>query len=345
MNINIKLLYYLAPSLVIGFLTSLVWVTLLTLVISAIFALLFSNIIIVQKLKQRRVLLNMILIIGVAFFSILIRVLVFIVCEISSYSMENTLFEGDKIFVSKLRYGPKLPQSLEEIPWINIFPFSKKKQVSTSNPNLNQYRRLKGLSTIKRGDVVVLSYPNINRNSELYIKRCFAIPTDTIKIINGFLALNYAGYSKVTDINANTSSIMEDTINRFKTSNQYLVIPQNKHFSWVVGKFEYLIVPKKGMTINLDYQNFVIYNKIIQDYEMKKIEYFDSTVYINDINSRTYTFQNNYYFVIGDNHLSSIDSRSFGFQPEFNIEGFASLIIFSNNGTKIRWSRVLKKII
>jgi signal peptidase I len=42
----------------------------------------------------------------------------------------------------------------------------------------------------------------------------------------------------------------------------------------------------------------------------------------------SYTFENNYYFVSGDNRYSSVDSRYFGYIPENHIIGKVDLLLY-----------------
>jgi signal peptidase I len=51
---------------------------------------------------------------------VIIRVFLFEVYTIQSDSMEDTIISGDKILLNKLTYGPLLPVSPIEIPWVNI---------------------------------------------------------------------------------------------------------------------------------------------------------------------------------------------------------------------------------
>jgi signal peptidase I len=58
----------------------------------------------------------------------------------------------------------------------------------------------------------------------------------------------------------------------------------------------------------------------------------------------SYTFRNNYYFMLGDNRHDSRDSRYWGFVPEKNIIGKAVMILFSNGNDGLRWNRFFRKI-
>ncbi len=168
--------------------------------------------------------------------------------KIPTGSMEKTLLKGDHLFVSKLTYGPRIPQTPLHFPFAqNTMPLTQK-----TNSYLTwiqwPYKRLEGLRDIERndivvfnfpaGDTVVLGYTNMSYESILrdkaidmtkqdvregesikskqyyfrlareyvkdnfdiavrpvdrrdnYIKRCVALPGDTLKIINTQVYIN-----------------------------------------------------------------------------------------------------------------------------------------------------------
>lgn len=118
-------------------------------------------------------------------FSILVRVFLFEIYSIPSSSMENTLFPGDKIIVSKLKYGPKMPGSPFEIPWINLFFYLNAHARERIDEPWWDGKRLNGTKKVERGDVVVFKFPD--DKTEHFIKRCIALPGDTLRIINGLI--------------------------------------------------------------------------------------------------------------------------------------------------------------
>ena len=102
--------------------------------------------------------------------------------------MANTLFPGDKILVSKLNYGAKLPRSPFEIPWLNVLFYLNKKARAKVDTTWWKYRRLPGFSEVNRGDVIVFDFPGDHKDA--FIKRCVALPGDTFQIIDSDVFIN-----------------------------------------------------------------------------------------------------------------------------------------------------------
>jgi len=125
-----------------------------------------------------------------AFISIAIftRLFVFEVYNVPSESMEDALFPGDLIIVSKLNYGPKMPQSPVEIPWINLLFYFNKTALAKSDSVWWPYKRLSGFSKISQGDVVVFN--SVENRKEFLVKRCIGLPGNSLQIINGEVNIN-----------------------------------------------------------------------------------------------------------------------------------------------------------
>lgn len=112
---------------------------------------------------------------------------------IPTSSMERTLLAGDFIFVIKLTYGPRIPVTPLSVPLIhNTIPLLGVKSY-LDWPQL-PYVRVPGFKKVERGDVVVFNYPMederpVDRRTH-YIKRCVALPGDTLQIIDGKVFVN-----------------------------------------------------------------------------------------------------------------------------------------------------------
>ena len=89
----------------------------------------------------------------------LIHLFVFQMYVIPTSSMEHSLLVGDYLYVSKVTYGPKMPNTPVAFPFVHhTMPFSTTKK-SFSECVKWPYNRLKGLRAIERGDVVVFNFP------------------------------------------------------------------------------------------------------------------------------------------------------------------------------------------
>ena len=130
----------------------------------------------------------------------------------------------------------------------------------------------------------------------------------------------------------------------------YSVFPHDPRYRWNKDNFGPLTIPAKGVTVTLNDSTIVLYSKIIRNYENNELEIKDGKIYINGKETTSYTFQQDYFFMMGDNRHNSLDSRFWGFVPHDHIVGKASFVWFSVDkfkdlgDRKIRWDRMFKKI-
>ncbi len=129
-----------------------------------------------------------------------------------------------------------------------------------------------------------------------------------------------------------------------------IIYPDVNKFAWSGDFYGPLVIPKEGMTIQVNDENLTKYGKMILRYDHNgdaKIE--NGKLLIDGKELTEYTFNQNYYFMMGDNRHNSLDSRYWGFVPEDHIVGKAFFIWLSldQNASffnKIRWSRFFKLI-
>jgi signal peptidase I len=115
------------------------------------------------------------------------------------------------------------------------------------------------------------------------------------------------------------------------------------NFPYTLDNFGPINIPKKGETLHLTAQNIALYRRLITVYEHNTLEEANGKFIINGKETTTYTTIYNYYWMMGDNRHRSQDSRFWGFVPETNVVGKASLIWFSfDNGP--RWKRLFNSI-
>lgn len=109
-------------------------------------------------------------------------------------SMEKSLLVGDFLFVSKVSYGARIPNTPLS------FPFAHHTLPVVGGKSYLEwikigYHRLPGFGHVKKGDCVVFNWPAENEGrpvdkKENYIKRCVGEPGDTLMISDREVYIN-----------------------------------------------------------------------------------------------------------------------------------------------------------
>lgn len=134
----------------------------------------------------------------------------------------------------------------------------------------------------------------------------------------------------------------------FEHTRDLFTVSQTGSFAWNEDNFGPLWIPKAGETVAINTDNLPLYDRIIKNYEHNSLEVKDGNIYINGVVADTYTFKQDYYFMIGDNRHNSADSRFWGFVPEDHVVGTPLFIWLSINkdkvsiAKKIRFNRLFK---
>ena len=161
--------------------------------------------------------------------ALIIRTFLFEAYTIPSSSMEKSLLVGDYLVVSKIGYGPRVPNTPLAFPFVHhTLPWSKTAKSYIEKPQL-PYKRLPGTTDIKRNDPIVFNFPAGDTVSEVYqsnvtfyqlcryfgrdkvmsnkkqfgniitrpvdkrenyVKRLIGMPGDTLQIIDGIVYIN-----------------------------------------------------------------------------------------------------------------------------------------------------------
>ena len=353
--------------------------------------------------------------------------------KIPSSSMESSLYTGDHLFVSKLAYGPKMPQTPLTIPFThNVIGGNE----SYSTLIQSDYKRLKGFGHVETGDYVVFAFPHgdtvlvrepasdyytyvrqlgrdytIKRygpvkvrpsdKKDHYVKRCVASAGDTLEIRDGQVYVNSVAQTvwpgvqnsykvitngqRINPVNLDKLGInlrelwyqpdlpgypempltaemlekissypnvvsVEQNIDNYPPDfpdSDLTIFPFVSGYKWTRDNFGPLWIPQRGVEVALTLENLPLYERIIRVYEGNDLKVNDGKIYINGEEAQSYTFTQDYYFMMGDNRHNSLDSRYWGFVPEDHIVGKPALVWLSIDGTKrfpnnIRWRRFFK---
>jgi signal peptidase I len=381
----------------------------------------------------------------------IINIFLFQNYKIPTGSMENTLLIGDHLYVSKVAYGPRIPNTPLSFPFTqHTLPLTNGKVKSFVDWIERPYKRLAGFGKVKRDDAVVFNFPagdtvvvqqqtlsyyqivrqagndlktndirngkplktdkeyyNLARKEiwenydivvrpvdkrDNYIKRCVAIPGDSLQVINRIVYINgkpqtqYPGIQYSYDIFLEDGKSISDrvfermevydilrdgnvifayltqaevdqikgfkgvrqvTFDRYYDSYDINVFPNDTSYRWTINNFGPIYVPKKGATIKINTRNLCLYERIISYYEHNKLEVKGDQIYINGNLTDEYTFKMDYYWMMGDNRDSSLDSRYWGYVPEDHIVGKPKFIWLSIDKNKkfldrVRWERMFK---
>jgi signal peptidase I len=260
-----------------------------------------------------------------------IKQFVFDFVFVQSPGMDNTLRQGDMVFVTKL-FSPK-----------------KNDIVRISLPLSNSDSAIVGSYTFKRivgapGDTVEIRDARLLVNgvlvpeNDLFLHNYIA----KIKTKADSVAFSKAGVSEkylIDDSCVYLIPLTEKKFTELKAKNVFFslvtnsedsldfdsnVFPYNNQFKWNEDFYGPLYIPKKGDTLMLDSGSVKLYKRIIVNFEGNTLQMENDEILVNEIQTNSYVVKKNYYFVTGDNFDNSVDSRNWGFIPENKIKAKVS---------------------
>ena len=318
--------------------------------------------------------------------ALIIRTFFFEAYRIPTPSMEKTLLTGDFLIVSKVNYGPRTPMVLGVpftniylpgfvMPWTrlpgfedvernDIVVFNYPIDIAPIAAKTNYIKRAVGMpgDTLSIDDKELYvngaeaqEFPGIQQIYQVDVRNRVRLSAAKVKAAGGRLYRQQNSGSYRIDM---TKEVAE-TVSQWPevTDVQPFVLPDGfneydrRGFSFSNGFNNHhhlpaTVVPSKGQTITLTPENYHLYENIITRYEKNDVDRKGDQFIINGEETNTYTIQQDYYFMMGDNRDNSEDSRFWGFVPQSHIVGKAGIIYFSWDSERWlpRFGRILNFI-
>ncbi len=127
------------------------------------------------------------------------------------------------------------------------------------------------------------------------------------------------------------------------------VFPRIPGLGWNTDNFGPIYIPKKGATVKLDKKSLPFYKRVIAEYENNDLKVNGDDILINGKKADSYTFKQDYYWMMGDNRQNSLDARYWGYVPFDHVVGKPVFIWLSWNSDgkgidKIRWERMFTTV-
>ncbi|EZH73676.1 hypothetical protein ATO12_17215 [Aquimarina atlantica] len=290
---------------------------------------------------------------GIILFFCLILFKVFIadLYYIPTSSMEYTIEKKSFAIASKIHYGAILPETTHDIPYLS-------KAFKKIGPiRLWKNIRMIGYRDVKREDIILAKYNDIkivkrvigiygdtikiiNGHTIINSKNERILDTyrykfrgnlekSIVKKIEGAPRIKYLGenlfeltltgkeYGKI----GNKKIIAQSKINNLVSFKKDSIFPRSMFSKWDENNYGPIIVPFKGMRIDLNEENYNMYRQVIGSYENVNLKKHNSKFFLRNKEVTSFTFTNDYFFLLGDNRMESIDSRFIGFIPKKCIVG------------------------
>ncbi|MDB2384971.1 signal peptidase I [Polaribacter sp.] len=143
------------------------------------------------------------------------------------------------------------------------------------------------------------------------------------------------------------------SVKKINYSKDNAIFPHVEKLGWSQDNMGPFYIPKAGATVTLNAETLPFYEQIIKNYENNDLQIIDENIFINGEKSDSYTFKQDYYWLMGDNRHNSLDARYWGFVPFDHVLGKPVMIWFSwdANATSvgdkiksIRWDRMFTTV-
>jgi signal peptidase I len=131
-------------------------------------------------------------------------------------------------------------------------------------------------------------------------------------------------------------------VEKYVNSPSITTFPHNQP-TWSIDNMGPIKIPKEGEVITLNEQNLPLYERLITTYENNTLEQNGDKFFINGKETKSYTIQQDYYWMMGDNRHGSEDSRYWGFVPFDHVLG-KPVFIWMSFDQEVPWSKLFDKV-
>ena len=122
------------------------------------------------------------------------------------------------------------------------------------------------------------------------------------------------------------------------------IFPHIASNKWSQDNFGPIYIPKAGATVKIDAASLPYYKQIIKNYENNDLAVVGDAIFINGKKADSYTFKQDYYWLMGDNRHNSLDARYWGYVPFDHVLGKPVMIWWSWDANAASFGEKIKSI-
>ena len=251
--------------------------------------------------------------------ALVIRTVIFEPVRVDGSSMNDTLADGEIMFVTKFDYS----STWLSLPW-------------QSDEVKEQATRFTLGGNPERFDVVICRYPG--RGDLNFVKRVIGLPGDTLELNNGILFVNGEQYPEtyvnddyrtgsLNTFDAFTVPGKGDTLAIRETENGYGLFLNDAEWNFRGMRNGITVLDEEGKAMEVTANGGITYDGTT-------VTSGNAEEMLTGLAKKTFTVQDDYFFVMGDHRNNSNDSRSQGPITRNMIVGHVRTVLFPFN--KIR---------